>query len=256
MISVSSVFDTLLSVRAQQGAGLIVLVDPDKLPEHRMDKFLASCAEAGVDAIFMGGSLVHVADLGRYVRRLKQASPLHVIGFPGSITQIVSELDAVLFLSVISSRNAELLFGQHVAAAPIIRSMGLETIPTGYMLVESGRMTSAQYMSHSLPLPRHNTDIGVATALAAEMLGMRMLYADAGSGAEWPIPSEWIHAVSDAVRLPLVVGGGLQKPSDVERAVLAGASFVVVGTALESRADRGFMSELAAAAHGSVTRSA
>src|SRR5690606_8477238 len=132
---------------------------PDKLPEEALPGFAARCAEAEVDALFVGGSLMHQTELDRYVRALKAASPLPVVGFPGSLNQVTPSLDAVLFLSVISGRNPEFLFGQHVYAAPLIQRLGIEPISTGYMLIESGRTTTAQYMSYTMPLPRHKPDV-------------------------------------------------------------------------------------------------
>lgn len=248
-------FDRLLHVPRTRGAGFVVLIDPDKLPAERVPAFVGRCEAAGVDAFFVGGSLLAPLDLDGYVRGLKAATALPVVGFPGGVTQIVPSLDAVLYLSIVSGRNPEYLIGQHLHAAAVIRRMGLEPIPTAYMLVESGTITTAQYMSGSMPLPRRKPDVAAATALAAEMMGMRLLFTDAGSGADAPVPDETIAAIVETCRAPLVVGGGLRTAADVDRAVSAGASFVVVGTALEAGADAGYVAELAAAAHaGSALR--
>ena len=248
----SSTFDRLLAAAHDQGAGFVVLIDPDKLAEEELPGFAARCAEAGVDALFLGGSLMHATELDRYVRTLKSATMLPVVGFPGTLTQISGALDAVLYLSVVSGRNPEHLIGQHVHAAPVIRRLGLEPIPTAYMLVESGRTTAAQYMSGSAPLPRHKPEIAAATALAAEMMGMRLLFTDAGSGAEHPVAEEMIAAITATCAAPLVVGGGLRTPQDVARKVAAGASFVVVGNAIEQNGDVRYIADLAAAAHAAV----
>ena len=249
-------YDHLLSVRHQRGAGFIVLVDPDKLPEERLPAFVARCVEADVDAFFVGGSLLHATDFERYVEEMKARSPLPVIGFPGSLGQLTAALDAILYLSVVSGRNPEYLFGQHVHAAPLIRRLGLEPISTGYMLIESGRATTAQYMSHTMPIPRHKPDVAAATALAAEMMGMRLLYADGGSGADQAVPEAIVEAIADVCRTPLLVGGGLRSPEDVERRVGAGAAFVVVGNAIEGRPDAAFLAEMVAAARLGVPRPA
>ncbi len=243
------IYDHLLRVRAERGAGFLVLIDPDKLHQDELPPFVESCMEADVDALLVGGSLIHAAEMETYVRRIKAHAAIPVIGFPGSLHQLSPALDAVLFLSVISGRNPEYLFGQHVQAAPIIRRMGLEPISTGYMLVESGGTTTAQYMSHSLPLPRNKPEIAAATALAAEMMGMRLLYTDAGSGARRTVPEDMISAVSQSCRTPLVVGGGIGSPREVEHKVLAGASFIVVGNAIEQQKSSSYIRELAAAAH-------
>jgi phosphoglycerol geranylgeranyltransferase len=248
-----SVYDYLLDVRKRKGAGFVVLVDPDKLPEREAPAFAERCTAAGADALFIGGSLMHESEVDRVVGRLKLATDLPVVGFPGTLNQLSAACDAVLFLSVVSGRNADHLIGQHVHAAPIIRRLGLEPIPTGYMLVESGRTTTAQYMNGSLPLPRHKPEIAAATALAAEMLGMKLLFTDAGSGAEHPVAPEMVAAITETCRTPLVVGGGLRTPEAVSARVEAGAAFVVVGNAIEGRpGDGSYVAELAAAAHVGV----
>ncbi len=247
-----STYDRLLACAHEQGAGFVVLIDPDKLEEEDLPRFAARCAAAGVDALFLGGSLMHATELDRYIHTLKAATTLPVVGFPGSLTQISGALDAVLYLSVVSGRNPEHLIGQHVHAAPLIRRLGLEPIPTAYMLVESGRLTAAQYMSGSAPLPRAKPDIAAATALAAEMMGMRLLFTDAGSGAEQPVPEEMIAAITEMCSVPLIVGGGLRTPEAVARKVAAGARFIVIGNAIEQRDDAAYIADLAAAAHAAV----
>lgn len=249
-VHAASVYDRLLAARDTHGAGFVVLVDPDKLAPEDAPGFVERCVDAGVDALFLGGSLMHQGELERYVEILRAASGLPVIGFPGSLSQITPNLDAILYLSVVSGRNPEYLIGQHVHAAPMLKRCGLETISTGYMLIESGRMTTATYMSGSPPIPRHKPEIAAATGLAAEMMGMKLLFTDAGSGAEHAVSEEMVYAITKTCSIPLVVGGGLRAPEGVARRVAAGASFVVVGNAIEQRAgDGSFMAELAAAAH-------
>lgn len=247
-----SVYQRLLEIRAERGAGFVLLVDPDDTPEQTLPDLAAHAATVGVDLFFVGGSLVHSTDLDRYVSTLKRHTSLPVIGFPGAITQVVPSLDALLYLMVISGRNPDYLIGRHVVAAPLIRKMELETLSTGYMLVESGPLTTAQYMVGSLPLPRNKPDVAVATAMAGEMLGLQLMYLDGGSGAESTVPDEMIRAVSQSVQTPVVVGGGIRTPETVAAKVAAGASFVVVGNAFEEQGDVGFLREMAAAAHGGV----
>lgn len=246
----TSAYDTLLAARRTHGAGFVVLIDPDKLPAEHLGGFVERCERAGVDAFFLGGSLLDMHDLESYVGTLKTVTERPVIGFPGNVTQVVRGLDAVLFLSIVSGRNPEYLIGQHVHAAPLVRRLGVEPIATGYLLVESGRTTTAQYMSGSAPLPRHKPDIAAATALAAEMLGMKLVFTDAGSGADHPVPDETVSAIARTCRTPLVVGGGLRTPEAVAEKVAAGASFVVVGNAIEKRPDGAYIDDLCAAAHG------
>ena len=249
-----SYYQHLLEVAQNRGAGFIVLIDPDHLPLERLPRFVQACEEASVDAFFIGGSLVHALALEQYVAHLKQATQLPVIGFPGAVGQITPNLDAILYLSVISSNNPEYLFRQHIQAAPLIKRMGLEPIPTGYMLIESGRTTAAQFMSGALPLPRHKPELAAATALAAEMMGMKLLFTDGGSGADLPVPETLIQAIRQTCSIPLVVGGGLKTPEAIEQKVRAGASFIVVGNAIEKNPDARYIAELASAAHVGMPR--
>jgi phosphoglycerol geranylgeranyltransferase len=250
----TSVYQRLLTISDERGAGFVVLIDPDKLAAADMARFADFCLGAGVDALFVGGSLCHATELDTYVAGLRRVTDLPVIGFPGSITQISRHLDAILYLSIVSGRNPEYLFGQHVHAAPIIHQLGIEAIPTGYMLIESGRPTTAQYMSHSLPIPRHKADVAAATGLAAEMMGMKLLFTDGGSGADDAVPVEMISAIVELCSIPLVVGGGIRTPRQVAERVDAGARFIVVGNAFEERPDASYMAEMAAAAHSLVPR--
>ena len=250
----ASTYQHLLDTRRDRGAVFIVLIDPDKRPVETLPAFTQRCHDAGVDAFFVGGSLLHATAFDSYLRRLRTLTTLPLIGFPGSLGQVSAELDGLLYLSVISGRNPEYLFGQHVHAAPLIRRLGLEPISTGYMLIDSGRATTAQYMSHTMPLPRHKPDIAAATALAAEMLGMRLIYADGGSGADQTVPEEMIAAVCEVCTIPLIVGGGLRTPDEIARKVRAGAGLIVVGTAIEQRPDASYVADLASATHEAVTR--
>ncbi len=229
-----------------------MLIDPDKQPAAGLPPVIAACEEAGVDALFLGGSLIHAGQFDAYVRELKSVTQLPVIGFPGSVNQVSGWLDAILFLSLVSGRNPEHLIGRHVHASPMLHRLKLETIATAYMLVESGALTAAQYMSGTTPLPRSKPDIAVATALAAEMMGMQLHYLDAGSGAKSLVPLEMISAVAEICRRPVMVGGGLRTPQDVSDRVRAGAKFIVIGNAIEDRPDRGYIAELSAAAHSEI----
>ncbi|NNE70422.1 MAG: geranylgeranylglyceryl/heptaprenylglyceryl phosphate synthase [Rhodothermales bacterium] len=249
----STVFQRLLNIRDSRGAGFVLLVDPDDTTEDALPDLAARAGSVGVDAIFVGGSLIHSLELERYVATLKRHTDLPVIGFPGAITQVVPSLDALLYLMVISGRNPDYLIGRHVVAAPLIRKMGLETLSTGYMLVESGPLTTAQYMVGSMPLPRNKPGVAAATAMAGEMLGLQCMYLDGGSGAESPVPDRMIRAVADAVDVPIIVGGGIRTPETVAAKVRAGASFVVVGNAFEDDGDVGFMRAMAEAAHGGLS---
>jgi phosphoglycerol geranylgeranyltransferase len=174
---------------------------------------------------------------------------LPVIIFPGSYTQITSAADAILFTSLISSRNPQYLIDEQVKGAPFVRSAGLESIPTGYVLVESGSLTSVQFISGSLPIPRDKPDIACAHALAAQYLGMKLVYFEAGSGAESAVPVEMVREVAATIDLPLLVGGGLHTPEDCAVRIDAGAAFIVVGTRLEGSNELSYLREMTAATH-------
>lgn len=220
---------------AGTGKQFAVLVDPDKMTSVQCSTLVRACNEARVDFLFAGGSLVVSSGMERMVEQLKAETDIPVVLFPGSAMQISSNADAILFLSLISGRNPELLIGRHVEAAPMLRESGLEIIPTGYMLVESGRLTTALYMSGTMPIPSTKPDVAACTALAGQMLGLRAIYLDAGSGALQPVSPEMITAVSDAVNLPVIVGGGIRTPEAAVSACKAGADIVVVGNAIEEQ---------------------
>jgi phosphoglycerol geranylgeranyltransferase len=210
-----------------------LLLDPGHAQHEALPTLLQNAAQDGVDYLFVGGSLASPASTEALVRLVRQYSTLPVILFPGNPQQLTDAADAVLFLSLISGRNAEYLIGQHVAAAVQLQHMQLEVIPTGYMLVDCGRPTSVSYISGTQPLPYDKPELAAYTALAGQYLGLRLTYLDGGSGALKPIAPATIRAVRQAVHTPLIVGGGLRSPEDVHRALHAGADVVVVGTALE-----------------------
>ena len=226
--------DTLVADAASERRRLAVLVDPQDAPSgsdwRRLVRHIQSSEATD---IFVGGSLVTDGSTQRVVHELKRTLTQPVVLFPGSPNQVVPGADALLFLSLISGRNPELLIGKHVEAAPTIARHDLEAVPTGYMLIGDPPLTAAAYMSHSLPIPSAKPDLAVATALAGQMLGLRCLYLDAGSGAGSPIPVDTIRAVAEAVHVPLIVGGGLNSQEDLNRAWDAGATCVVVGSAVE-----------------------
>jgi phosphoglycerol geranylgeranyltransferase len=243
------IYKRLIKVASKRGAAFVVLLDPDKESVVGLPEKVKACEKAGVGAFFVGGSLVQSSDIDDFTALLKASTVLPVVGFPGSLNQISRHLDAVLYLSVVSGRNADMLFGRHVYVAPVIKKLGIEPIPTAYMLVESGLLTTAQYLNNSLPLPRSKPEIAAATALAAEMMGMKLLYLEGGSGANEPVPTSMIKAVAQTCTSPIVIGGGLTTPVQVRERVEAGASIVVVGNAIEANGDISFLSEMAAAVH-------
>lgn len=231
------VLNSILSSTEVAKKCLAVLIDPDDLDESGLVQCLNRCIENTVDYIFVGGSLVTSNSMHEVVSFIKSYTNIPCVLFPGNAIQISADADAILFLSLISGRNPELLIGQHVVAAPVLKKSKIEVIPTGYMLVNSGRPTSASYMSNSQPLPNDKPNLAASTALAGEMLGMRLIYMDAGSGADEPISQRIIRQVKSNLGVPLIVGGGLNTKEKVRRALDAGADIVVIGNGVQKNLD-------------------
>ena len=244
-----SVYHSLVSAAGKNGAGYLVLIDPDKIDGKNFVKFIGQATDAGVDGFLVGGSLVLADTFEECIKTMKKNTNVPVVIFPGSVQQIPKEADAILYLSLLSGRNAEHIIGSQVTAAPIIKKMNLEAISTAYMLVESGRTTSAEFMSNTKPLPRNKPEIAVAHALAAEYIGFKLLYLEAGSGAEQSVPDEMISAVSHYCSVPLIVGGGIRTAEDARKKVKAGAKFVVTGNVLERNGSKDLIKEFASAIH-------
>lgn len=222
-----------------------ILFDPEHCEENMLNKMISLANEAAVDFVFVGGSLLVNDKLDACIHLIKKETSLPVILFPGSEMQVNKRADAILLLSLISGRNPEMLIGKHVVAAPYIRASGLEVLPTGYMLIESGNSTSVLYMSNTRPIPREKDDIAVCTAMAGEMLGLKLIYLDAGSGAAYPVPAGMISKVKENIRIPLIVGGGITSPEIAIENCRAGADMIVVGNGIEK--DAGLITEIAAA---------
>ena len=211
-----------------------LLIDPDKQNEADLLRLTEKInSPTGPDIVLVGGSLLF-SNIDDTVATLKRNTQKPVVLFPGSAMQVSDKADGILLLSLISGRNPDFLIGQHVLAAPALAKSGIEILPTGYMLIGEENYTSVRYISNTNPIPYNKTDIAVATALAGQMLGLKMLYLEGGSGAAKPVSANMIEAVRRAVSLPLIVGGGLRSAADVETALQAGADIVVVGTSIES----------------------
>jgi putative glycerol-1-phosphate prenyltransferase len=210
-----------------------VLIDPDKVNVQSIEQLISLSVEANVDYFFVGGSLVISTHLDECIQQLKAACNIPVILFPGSPSQVSKYADALLYLSLISGRNPELLIGQHVISAPFVKQSGLEIMPTGYMVVDGGAPTTVSYISNAAPMPADKTDIAMCTAMAGEMLGMKLIYMDAGSGAKTPITEKMIERVSSHIESPLIVGGGIITPEKAISNCKAGADIIVVGNAIE-----------------------
>lgn len=224
-----------------------VLIDPDKV-NNRDTMHLAKLAtHAKVDFLFVGGSLVVSNYLDECVQLIKQHCDIPVILFPGSSSQVSKYADALLYLSLISGRNADLLIGQHVISAPLVKNSGLEILSTGYMVIDGGAPTTVSYISNALPIPADKGDIAMCTAMAGEMLGMKLIFMDAGSGARCPIREEMITKVAKTISAPLIIGGGIKDPEKAYLNCRAGADVIVIGNAIEK--DNSLIKEMAAAVH-------
>lgn len=245
----STVLQLLDRSRAEGRKLLAVLIDPDQAQdEARLERTIQNACMAKADLLFVGGSLLMTDAFDACVKRVKELSDRPVVLFPGSPAQLSAYADAVLFLSLISGRNPELLIGHHVTAAPRVKALGIEAIPTGYMLVDGGRATTAHYVSQTSPIPHDKPGIAACTALAGELLGMRTMYMDTGSGAKKTVSAEMIAAVRVSVACPIIVGGGIRDAATARLLCDAGADVIVVGTAVEEDPETVFA--LSEAVHG------
>lgn len=241
----NQIYQQLCTARNQKKKSFAVLIDPDKTDNQSLEKLITLGITAQVDYWFVGGSLVVSNHLEQLVVDLKTKSNIPVILFPGSPSQVTPKADALLYLSLISGRNPELLIGQHVLSAPAVKQSGLEILSTGYMVIDGGAPTTVSYISNAAPIPSNKNEIALCTALAGEMLGMKLIYMDAGSGAQKPIPAAMIQTVAAQITIPLLVGGGITTPAKAAENCKAGANLIVVGNAIEK--DPGLITEIGAA---------
>ena len=228
-----NILNKIIKGKAEGKKQIAVLVDPDKLNSSELIELISKIKSSPIDYILVGGSLLSSDQMDEYISLIKENISIPVIIFPGSVHQISNKADGILFLSLISGRNPEFLIGSQVVAAPLLKRSKLEVLSTGYVLVDSGVQTTASYISNTTPLPRDKADIAVATALASEMIGHKLLYLDGGSGAKLEVPSNMIAAVKKNIDIPLIVGGGINTKEKLETAFNAGADLVVIGTAIE-----------------------
>jgi phosphoglycerol geranylgeranyltransferase len=233
----------------QQGhKSFAVLVDPDKVDAAKVEQLVSLATTSKVDYFLVGGSLLISNHLDECIQQFKSLCDIPIILFPGSPSQVSKYADALLYLSLISGRNAELLIGQHVVSAPYVRKSGLEIMPTGYMVIDGGAPTTVSYISNATPIPSDKNEIALCTAMAGEMLGMKLIYMDSGSGAKRPITESMIEMVSSHIEVPLIIGGGITDPEKAYRNCKAGADVIVVGNAIEK--DANLIKEMADAVHG------
>ena len=232
-----NLYTNILEKKAKGKKLFAILIDPDKQKNSVLSLIVQKANEANVDYFFVGGSLLTNDNLDECIKTIKNNSNIPVILFPGNAMQINKNADGILFLSLISGRNPELLIGKQVISAPILKQTSLEVISTGYMLIDSGKPTTASYMSNTLPIPRNKNGIATSTAIAGEYLGMKLIYMDGGSGAEKPIEIDMIKQVSNQINIPLIVGGGICNAQKAIDNCNAGADLIVVGNAIEKNAD-------------------
>jgi phosphoglycerol geranylgeranyltransferase len=242
------IYSSLLEKKQKGKKSFAVLIDPDKVTDAIVHELIDLALEVNVDYFFVGGSLVVSSYIDECVQLIKSKCTIPVILFPGSPSQVSKYADGLLYLSLISGRNPELLIGQHVISAPIVKKSGLEILPTGYMVIDGGAPTTVSYISNASPLPADKNEIAMCTAMAGEMLGMKLIYMDAGSGAKKAITEGMIQKVASCIDVPLIVGGGITTAEKAYLNCKAGADVIVVGNAIEK--DINLLKEIANAVHG------
>lgn len=246
-IDLRNIYHSLVQKKAKGKKSFAVLVDPDKVNDANMEQLIRLATDARIDYFLVGGSLVISSYLDECIQYIKKSCDIPVVLFPGSPSQVSPFADGLLYLSLISGRNPELLIGQHVVSAPIVRKSGLEIMSTGYMVIDGGAPTTVSYISNATPLPSDKNEIAMCTAMAGEMLGMKLIYMDAGSGARRAISETMIEKVASCIEVPLIVGGGITQPEKAYLNCKAGADVIVVGNAIEK--DPTLMKEIASAIH-------
>ena len=243
----NKIYQSLTDRKSQSKKSFAVLIDPDKVNDNSVEELIQLSLDAKVDYFLVGGSLVISSYLDECVQLIKRSCDIPVILFPGSPSQVSKYADALLYLSLISGRNPELLIGQHVVSAPFVKKSGLEIMSTGYMVIDGGAPTTVSYISNASPLPADKNEIAMCTAMAGEMLGMKLIYMDAGSGAKKAISESMIQKVASCIDVPLIVGGGITTAEKAYLNCKAGADVIVVGNAIEK--DASLIKEIASAIH-------
>ena len=242
-----SIYQQLTTIKKTGQKAFAVLIDPDKVDIQHVPDLCSMAVKANTDFILVGGSLMVSDRMEEIVLEIKKSCAIPVILFPGSPNQLTPHADGLLYLSLISGRNPELLIGQHVISAPVVKQSGLEIMSTGYMVIDGGAPTTVSYISNASPIPHDKKEIAVCTAMAAEMLGMKLMYLDAGSGAQRPVSEAMIQSVSKHIDVPLIVGGGITSPDKAYASAKAGADLIVVGNAIEK--DISLLSKISDAVH-------
>ena len=242
-----SIYTHILSSKKKQSKLFAILIDPDKQDSNQLISIINKANKAKVDLFFVGGSLLIDDKLEQCIEAIKSNSKIPVLLFPGNAIQVSKRADGILFLSLISGRNSQMLIGQQVISAPILKQTNLEVISTGYMLIDSGEATTASYMSNTPPIPHNKHNIAAATAIAGEMLGLKIIFLDGGSGAKKAISTKMIKSVSSQINIPLITGGGITSAEKAIENCNAGADIIVVGNAIEN--ENSLISEISKAVH-------
>jgi phosphoglycerol geranylgeranyltransferase len=232
-----NIYNEIIQSKNKAKKLLAILLDPDKVIWEDFELLVVKINQSPATHIFIGGSQVKTNRIDELISRLKQKINLPLVLFPGNPSQISNEADAILFLSLISGRNPDYLIDHQVKAAGVLKATQLEVISTGYMLIESGTETAVERVSKTKPLSRNNLDLALATAQAGEMLGSKLIYLEAGSGAKLAVPTEMIELIAQNLEIPLIVGGGIVDLHEIQKAYDAGADLVVIGTAFENDLD-------------------
>jgi len=242
-----NIYNHILNSKKKGKKAFALLIDPDKQDDPQLISIIEKAKNANTDYFFVGGSLLTNDSLDSCLATLKKYSTIPVVLFPGNAMQINDKADGILFLSLISGRNAEMLIGKQVITAPILKQSSLEVLPTGYMLIDSGKPTTVSYMSNTTPIPADKNAVAACTAMAGEMLGLKLIFMDGGSGAQNPISEKMIASVSKSVDCPIIIGGGISNGEKAIANCKAGADIIVVGNAIEK--DKNLIMEIANAIH-------
>ncbi|MBL7560516.1 geranylgeranylglyceryl/heptaprenylglyceryl phosphate synthase [Olleya sp. YSTF-M6] len=237
-----SVYNDILSAKAKKKKLLAILIDPDNFNLNIISQFADKINKSIITHVFVGGSTVEKEETEQLVKALKPLVNLPIVLFPGDVTQIAKNADAILFLSLISGRNPKYLIEKQIEAVSILKNTNLEVIPTGYILIENGKETTVQKVTETQPIPVNMLQLVADTAKAGELLGKKLIYLEAGSGALHPVPLKIIEAVKKDLGIPLIVGGGIRSKAQLDAAYYSGADIVVIGTAFEN--DINFFNEL------------
>lgn len=230
----TNIYKDILKAKSENTKLLAILLDPDKVVLENLSILISKINHSPASHVFIGGSYVTTNILDELIVKIKQNCNLPIILFPGNPSQISDKADAILFLSLLSGRNPDFLIEHQVKAAPVLKKTQLEIISTGYILIESGTETAVERVSKTKPLDRNDLDLALATVQAGEMLGNKLIYLEAGSGAKQAVPPEMITLVAQNIEIPLLVGGGIVDLQGIQNAYHAGADLVVIGTAFEN----------------------